>query len=573
MTDWRQRLKILTSETGLYRPILELRERLTDRDLTVRLEQIYKEQAPAWAGIAQDAPRGDANRPFWLVGALPMVGSIHYEMLAGLVSRITGCAPVVLQTETRFAPWQRRLHQAIGHHQFLDMLTFELGVTDLAIPSDFQAILTKEATLHDLLDLQYRGVPVGRIALTNIGDRHKFTRLTLDNPQHRTELYNDLLSVQRWVHAAETMLQHQRPEQIFFIERSFSPSAELSYVAGREGIPVIHMFNSTKGGEFRFKRFGYQDQLQSPLSFGSESWDYITGDMPWSASMSQNIIDELDAQYLSGAWGSYVFYKSDRRVFSPEEMRERFGLSQDRETAVVFSHILWDQPYQSGTALHDDYETWLIEVIKLAIQNDKLNWLIKLHPDLNWALQTYGKDTSEDLRELQALRSVTGDLPPHVQLVMPDDEASTYSYFAITDYALTVQGTIGMEMAARGVPVITGGTGRYSGYGFTVDPTTRKDYATTLLNLPDESLTMTNDQIDLARRYIYATNRLRPWRIQALQDFKRDHEPFEFALDFGLRPTVDTYAAFQQSPDIQALAAWFAGHTPDYLNDVPPLDQ
>ena len=46
-------------------------------------------------------------------------------------------------------------------------------------------------------------------------------------------------------------------------------------------------------------------------------------------------------------------------------------------------------------------------------------------------------------------------------------------FFQNIDFALTVRGTVGCELACYGVPVITAGTGRYSHQGFTVDPSKR----------------------------------------------------------------------------------------------------
>ena len=51
------------------------------------------------------------------------------------------------------------------------------------------------------------------------------------------------------------------------------------------------------------------------------------------------------------------------------------------------------------------------------------------------------------------------------------------------DYCLTVWGIIGIGAATHRIPVMTAGTGRYHGLGFTIDSQTKKEYKSRLLNI------------------------------------------------------------------------------------------
>ena len=51
----------------------------------------------------------------------------------------------------------------------------------------------------------------------------------------------------------------------------------------------------------------------------------------------------------------------------------------------------------------------------------------------------------------------------------PYSEISTRSIFGVTDYGITIRGSVGFELPCFGVPVLTAGTGFYSGRGFTID--------------------------------------------------------------------------------------------------------
>ena len=53
------------------------------------------------------------------------------------------------------------------------------------------------------------------------------------------------------------------------------------------------------------------------------------------------------------------------------------------------------------------------------------------------------------------------------------------------DYCLTVRGTVGLEAACRGIPVLTGGTGRYDRKGFTIDSATPQQYLERIARLQE----------------------------------------------------------------------------------------
>ena len=139
---------------------------------------------------------------------------------------------------------------------------------------------------------------------------------------------------------------------------------------------------------------------------------------------------------------------------------------------------------------------------------------------MTWKLQQF--DYDGELRDIIALRSKVGKLPDHVILVQPESEISPYSFFELADYGITVRGTVGIEMAVMGTTVITGGTGRYSGLGFTFDSATESAYIDKLANLHAHPI-MTAEQVELARRYAFAVYTHRPFNIIVAKDvFKVD---------------------------------------------------
>ena len=67
-------------------------------------------------------------------------------------------------------------------------------------------------------------------------------------------------------------------------------------------------------------------------------------------------------------------------------------------------------------------------------------------------------------------------LPDNVRVVEPAAPINTYGLMRLCDLGLVYTTTTGLEMAARGIPVIVAGKVHYSGRGFTTDPQSAAEY-------------------------------------------------------------------------------------------------
>ena len=138
---------------------------------------------------------------------------------------------------------------------------------------------------------------------------------------------------------------------------------------------------------------------------------------------------------------------------------------------------------------------------------------------------------------------------------------STLSLFSIMDYCLTVRGTIGIEAAYRGIPVLTAGTGRYDRLGFTVDFDDRKSYLARLRHL-ETVPSLTTTEWELAKKYAFGTFALRPTPLSSLQfSFRKDAVA---SLEASL--TVANLTALRSAPDIAALGEWIHSGEDDFCN-------
>jgi len=150
-----------------------------------------------------------------------------------------------------------------------------------------------------------------------------------------------------------------------------------------------------------------------------------------------------------------------------------------------------------------------VETVRAATENPHVNWVLKLHPSNVYRNAKLGY--SGEYGEILALKHAFGKVPDFLKIIYPEEKTSPFSFFHITDFGVTVRGTVGLELPCFGIPVLTAGTGRYAGKGFTVDSATADDYLVKIRTI-QEIPPLTEEQTCLGQRYAYFVFRARPAR-------------------------------------------------------------
>ena len=262
-----------------------------------------------------------------------------------------------------------------------------------------------------------------------------------------------------------------------FNERGYTPAGEVFDGCLLRGVDTIQWCGAPQSDCLIYRRYTLDTRGEHPLALSDVMWGRLLT-MPWSAADDQAVADRIAANYASGAWYNRQQLQEGKAILSADEVRRILGLDPSKKTAVIFSHILYDATFFYGESLFEDYEQWLVETVRAAIANPRLNWVVKVHPVNVWRSRMDGAELVQ--LEAQTLHRHFGALPDHVKLMAADTPVNTFSLFDIADYGLTVRGTIGMELPCFGIPVVTAGTGRYSGRGFTIDPSSREEFGAVL---------------------------------------------------------------------------------------------
>ncbi len=238
--------------------------------------------------------------------------------------------------------------------------------------------------------------------------------------------------------------------------------------------------------------------------------------------------DRYNDKYILQSRNSHKIVK-----MSKDEILDKINFKNKKKVAVIYSHILWDTNLFFGEDLYDDYGQWLIETLKLANKNKEINWILKVHPANIWKYKRNNVDGK--YAEIQVIEKFVGNLGEHVKILYPTTNIRTSDLFNISNYAITVRGTAGMEAPTKGITTILAGTGRYSDLGFTVDPKSIVEYESILMNLQKLG-GLEKNKVDLAKKHALLSFDNRLWKMQSFKSIFSKNPGKVDPLDHNLLP-------------------------------------
>ena len=500
-------------------------------------------------------------------GGIALIASLTYgtyqAKLEGMIAKalqIQGLEPVAAVLPD--AEFPRRLLELYGVRRFVHLDDYLDGPALEEASRTAEELLADVQEPADLRALTYRGADVGREALSTVSRYLHEGGVDLAEPRARALLRDLLPRAVSAVVASEALLDDVRPDVVVFCERNYANEGPLSDTALGRGLDVVQFVSGFEDDSLVFKRYTAATKGLHPRSISDETWPRIAA-LPWSEERERELEWEFTHRY-DGTTFLARLHQSWTREQSREEVVGRLGLDPARKTAVIFSHVLWDANMFYGRDLFADQEEWFVETVRAACENERVNWVVKLHPANVWKRKRDG--VTGELDEITALADRIGELPPHVHLLRPETDVSTWSLFALTDVGVTIRGSIGWELPCLGVPTLTAGTGFYSGRGFTVDSATAAEYLDRIRSIEDVA-PPTEEQVLLAKKHAWALMRLRQTRFSTFralfQPLERIDAPFEATIEVFPQSFEELLAA----EDLRRLGAWIArSREPDYLH-------
>jgi len=497
------------------------------------------------------APDAPPARIVLFCELMAMHATAKYEAIIAGLLRAKGYRTIVL-LEKADRPIEQLFGASVPDVEFVylsDAITHE---RQKAADRKADEIISGLQNLQDLLELEIDGFRIGRNVLSIVLRQFRLGSLANDDAKQRAAVIETLgrsLAVKEF---AQRFMAERRPDIAIFNERGYTPPGEVFDACTLSGVDTIQWCGAPQADRLLYRRYRSDDRDEHPLTFSDETWRELQR-MPWSDDDDRAVTDRIGAAYTSGAWCSKQQLQDGKEIVDGDHVRRTIGLDPAKKTAVVFSHIFYDATFFYGKNLFDDYERWLVETVRCAVENPELNWIVKVHPANVWRSRLDGEETAQ--LEAASLAKHLGALPKHVKLMAADTNISTFSLFNIADYGVTVRGTIGLELPCFGIPVVTAGTGRYAGRGFTIDPATRDEYRSVLARL-HRIPRLKDEAIRLARLHYFSTFELMPIPMHSVvfNFFAKPINGGVFVPDVNLKQPADL--RLLRSQDVGRVVHW-----------------
>ena len=521
------------------------------RDREAGLDQAFRRFAADYgAAFRRAAPPESSDNQRVLVVSSGSLGQL-VEIALVTAFRLAGYRPVIL---TDYDRWMNAYYCEIGvqEHLYWDDCFRQVPMAEAV------QLMASIGSFEQLIKADYCGARVGKYAASTVLRHLRVGRLDLSARTVRDALLPFLHRAMCYARTAEAIVETLRPQLVLSVDTGYSPRGELFDLCLAAGIDTITWNAAHRNNQLMLKRYSRGNREVHPASLSASTWGELQA-KPWTEADRNLLRRELVGSYTSGEWYSEVGTQFHTKLEDPAEVRRTLGLEDGKKTVVVFPHIFWDGTFFYGTDLFESYEEWFVETMKVAYTNPCVNWIVKIHPAN--IVKNMRDGVGSEPSELTAIRSLGGSLPPHVRIIQPDSRLSTLSLYSVMDYCVTVRGTVGIEAASFGIPVLTAGTGRYDRLGFTVDSESRGQYLDRLAHIQDLP-SLTTRERELAERFAYGVFIARPLTLRTVAlEYQRDAK-----ASLQTRVCLPKGQELHAAADLRALAAWIQSGQEDFLS-------
>jgi len=216
---------------------------------------------------------------------------------------------------------------------------------------------------------------------------------------------------------------------------------------------------------------------------GKGGWDYHLYALN-ADCMSPNLIDEWSAvrdsplttneaaqveQFLSDLPGKTYGASVGRTNVAAASLRDRFGVKAGSPLAVAYTNVTWDLATAGRDVAFEGVFDWVRETIRVVTAPPNAHVIVRAHP----------AEAATETRE-RVLDQIAAAWPsglPGLTLVGPEEPLAAGDLNRAADLVLAYNSSVAIEAAAEGHPVVVCGNPHFRGKGFTIDISSRADYA------------------------------------------------------------------------------------------------
>jgi hypothetical protein len=328
--------------------------------------------------------------------------------------------------------------------------------------------ITKSTGSGEIGDLLLDGLPVGEAALS--GALRFFARGELEGGEAQEAILKRYLEASCLaLFAMRKLLAQGRYDVVIGHHGIYVPQALVAVAAREAGVRFVAWNPAYRTGCFIFSHDEtyHRAMLTEPVS----AWEDLRLDEAERARLMRYLADrEMGMQ----DW--IAFHPADARGSS--DVIRQIGLDPVKPVVTLLTSVVWDAQLHYRQRAFKSQVDWVLKTIAHFAKRDDVQLAIRIHPAEVTGSLPSRQPIADEIDEAFPI------LPKKIAVIQPGDEISTYALAAASDAVIIYATKTGIELAARGIPVIVAGEAWLRGKGIGFDCDDEESYERMLLSLP-----------------------------------------------------------------------------------------
>jgi hypothetical protein len=382
-----------------------------------------------------------------------------------------------------------------------------------ALTAEDRARAREEAAAADLAAVArftFEGLQVGSQALA--GTLRFFAVGNLDREPRAEPVLRRYLEAAILTAIAARRIYTEGYEAVVLHHAIYVPQGVLAQTARAAGVRVVTWNAAYRAGCFLFS---HDDSYHfTMMEEPQEEWS----SMSWNPSLREQTLE-----YLMSRWTGSQDWISYQSAVRPGFNAADFGLDVARPIVGLMTNVTWDAQLYYASNAFPSMREWVLDTIRWFGDRPDLQLVVRIHP-------------AEILNPLVSRQRVADDiaatfpeLPSNVRVILPDHPLNTYALADACDSVLIYGTKMGVELAARGIPVIVAGEAWIRNKGLAQQADTREQYFDLLSRLPaGQRLDPAQQERALKYAFHFFFRRMIPLRMTR---GKAGWPPFEIAVE------------------------------------------
>jgi hypothetical protein len=322
---------------------------------------------------------------------------------------------------------------------------------------------------------------------------------------------------------AKNLFDTNKYKAAVFHHGIYVPQGLIAEAARSAGVNVVNWNPAYRKKCFIFSH--HETYHHSLMSEPTSVWENIK----WNDRIDRDLLT-----YLKSRWdgsGDWIWFH-DNPEKDIARIKIELGLDPKKPAIGLLTNVVWDAQLHYPANAFPTMLDWILKSVSYFSKREDVQLIIRIHP-----AEIRGTIPSRQ-RVAEEISAAFPQMPPHIKVIPPESNLSTYATMAECDSVIIYGTKTGVELTAMGIPVIVAGEAWIRNKGISIDANSVLEYFRILDTLPLKKR-MDEEKILRAKKYAYHFFFRRMVPVNCMKPTKREKNP-PYRLDVE---TIDGIAA------------------------------